>query len=53
MRANRLRALLNAGKPTLGTRLNTASPALIEILGHIGLYDYVEVCRRERHLRPA
>lgn len=43
MKKNKLRELLRAGKPTLGTRLNTASPALIEMLGHTGLYDYVEI----------
>jgi 4-hydroxy-2-oxoheptanedioate aldolase len=43
MRANKLRELLRARKPTLGTRLNTASPALIEMLGYTGLYDYVEL----------
>lgn len=43
MRTNKLRELLSTGKPTLGTRLNTASPELIEILGHAGLYDYVEI----------
>jgi len=43
MRSNKLRELLRAGKPTLGTRLNTTSPELIEILGHAGVYDYVEL----------
>jgi 4-hydroxy-2-oxoheptanedioate aldolase len=42
MRPNTLRALLQAGKPTLGTHLNTMTPALVEAIGHAGGYDYVE-----------
>lgn len=43
MTTNTLRELLRAGRPTLGTRLNLASPELVEILGHTGSYDYVEL----------
>jgi 4-hydroxy-2-oxoheptanedioate aldolase len=42
MRPNKLRQLLNEGKPTIGTHLNTMTPALVEAIGHTGLYDYVE-----------
>ncbi len=42
MRHNRFRELLNAGKPTLSTRLQSVWPDLVELVGHTGLYDYVE-----------
>jgi 4-hydroxy-2-oxoheptanedioate aldolase len=42
MRNNRLRALLNAGKPTLGTHLLSTWPTLVELVGQAGHYDYVE-----------
>lgn len=42
MRPNRFRELLNAGKPTLGTRLQSSWPTAIEIVGRSGNYDYVE-----------
>jgi 4-hydroxy-2-oxoheptanedioate aldolase len=42
MRPNRFRELLNAGKPTVSTRLQTTWPSVVELLGHTGLYDYVE-----------
>src|ERR1700756_2654917 len=42
MRANRLRTLLNAGKPTLGTHLLSTWPTLVELVGQAGHYDYVE-----------
>ena len=42
MRANRLRELLAAGKPTLGTHLLSAWPTLVELIGASGQYDYVE-----------
>ena len=42
MRANKLRELLNAGQPTLGTHLNTMTPALVEAIGHAGGFDYIE-----------
>lgn len=42
MRPNKLRELLNSGKPTLGTRLQSTWPSVVEIVGHTGLFDYVE-----------
>ncbi|HZT82812.1 MAG TPA: hypothetical protein VFA26_21455, partial [Gemmataceae bacterium] len=42
MRRNRLRELLNAGQPTLGTHLLGSWPTLIELVGHSGMFDYVE-----------
>lgn len=42
MRPNRLRALLNANQPTLGTHLLSTWPTLIELVGFAGNYDYVE-----------
>ncbi len=42
MRKNRLRDLLRTGQPTLGTHLLSSWPTLIELVGHTGLYDYIE-----------
>jgi 2-keto-3-deoxy-L-rhamnonate aldolase RhmA len=42
MRENRLRALLDAGAPTLGTRIHSAWPGVVEALGHTRAFDYVE-----------
>lgn len=42
MRPNRLRNLLRDGKPTLSTRIHSAWPSIIEIIGHTGMFDYVE-----------
>ncbi|MGE3293159.1 MAG: HpcH/HpaI aldolase/citrate lyase family protein [Geminicoccaceae bacterium] len=42
MRTNRLRALLNAGAPTVGTHLLSTWPTLVELVGEAGNYDYVE-----------
>ena len=42
MRKNRLRELLNAGKPTIGTHVITTSPEVVEVIGHSGLFDYIE-----------
>lgn len=39
---NKLRNLLEKGEPTLGTRTAMVWPGLIEVLGHTGVYDYVE-----------
>ena len=41
MRPNRLRELLRAGKPTLGTHIHSAWPATIELAGHSGMFDYM------------
>ncbi|HEX5166759.1 MAG TPA: aldolase/citrate lyase family protein [Thermomicrobiales bacterium] len=42
MRANRLRELLNDGKPSLGTRLHNIWPGVTELVGNAGMFDYVE-----------
>lgn len=42
MRANRLRELLTAGKPTVGTHIHTTWPSVVEAIGHTNLFDYVE-----------
>jgi len=42
MRPNKFRELLRAGKPTLGTRVMSPWPTVIEVLGQAGQYDYVE-----------
>ena len=42
MRVNKLRQLLDADKPTLGTHVHSTWPSVIEAVGHTGLFDYVE-----------
>lgn len=42
MRPNRLRQLLNEGKPSVGTHVITPWPGMIEIVGHTGAFDYIE-----------
>ncbi|MBM3190334.1 MAG: 2,4-dihydroxyhept-2-ene-1,7-dioic acid aldolase, partial [Chloroflexi bacterium] len=42
MRQNRLRELLRSGKPTVATRTATVWPDVVELIGTLGLYDYVE-----------
>lgn len=42
MRPNKLRELLRAGKPTLGTHIHSTWPSIIEAVGHTHAYDYVE-----------
>jgi 4-hydroxy-2-oxoheptanedioate aldolase len=42
MRRNRLRELLDAGKPSLGTHLLSTWPTLVELVGASGQFDYVE-----------
>ena len=42
MRRNKLRELLAAGKPTIGTHLLSTWPSTIEAVGHTGVFDYVE-----------
>ncbi|MEO2018615.1 MAG: aldolase/citrate lyase family protein [Fuerstiella sp.] len=44
MRHNRLRELLDAGQPTLGTRMLSTWPTMVELVGHSGMFDYVEFC---------
>lgn len=43
MRKNRLRELLVSGQPSIGTRLHSAWPTIIEVVGHSGGVDYVEI----------
>jgi 2-keto-3-deoxy-L-rhamnonate aldolase RhmA len=43
MRKNTLRELLRAGKPSLGTRLEGQWPTMVEVIGHTGMFDYVEI----------
>ena len=42
MRPNKLRRLLNEGKPSISTLVHTTWPSVAEVLGHTGVYDYVE-----------
>lgn len=42
MKKNQLRELLKAGKPTLGTRLISPWPRMVEVIGHTGAFDYIE-----------
>jgi 4-hydroxy-2-oxoheptanedioate aldolase len=42
MRPNRLRELLKAGQPSLGTHLHISYPGVVELAGHSGMFDYVE-----------
>jgi 2-keto-3-deoxy-L-rhamnonate aldolase RhmA len=43
MRKNKLRELLRAGQPSLGTRLEGQWPTMVEVIGHTGMFDYVEI----------
>ena len=42
MRANKLRRLLDEGKPTVGTHIHSSWPSVVEAVGHTGMFDYVE-----------
>jgi len=42
MKKNKLREQINKGKPTLGARLLSVWPGMVEIVGHTGMFDYVE-----------
>lgn len=42
MRKNRLRELLKAGQPTLGTHIHSSWPTIVELVGHSGMFDYIE-----------
>ena len=42
MRENRLRTLLNEGKPTFGTRIQSSWPTIAELVGRSQNFDYVE-----------
>jgi 4-hydroxy-2-oxoheptanedioate aldolase len=43
MRKNKLRELLKAGLPSVGTRLEGQWPTMVEVIGHTGMFDYVEI----------
>ncbi len=42
MKRNRLRELLNQGKPTLGTHVISPWPGIVEVIGHSSAFDYIE-----------
>ena len=42
MRKNRLRELLDAGLPSLGTHLMSTWPTVTELVGQTGQFDYIE-----------
>ena len=42
MRKNRLRELLREGRPTIGVRILSSWPGIVEVIGHTGIIDYVE-----------
>ena len=42
MKNNRLRDLLDEGKPTVGTHVIIPWPGIIEIIGQSGAFDYIE-----------
>jgi 2-keto-3-deoxy-L-rhamnonate aldolase RhmA len=42
MKKNLIRERLLQGKPTLSTRLAAVWPGMVEVVGHTGLFDYVE-----------
>lgn len=42
MRRNRLRELLDADQPSLGTHIHSSWPSIVELIGHSGMFDYVE-----------
>ena len=42
MKANKIREKLNSGESTVGTHILSSWAAVVEAIGHTGLYDYVE-----------
>ncbi|MFB0520945.1 MAG: 2,4-dihydroxyhept-2-ene-1,7-dioic acid aldolase, partial [Desulfatiglandales bacterium] len=42
MRKNRLRELIKNALPSIGTRVLSPWPGIVEIIGHTGEIDYVE-----------
>ena len=42
LRRNRLRELLQAGKPSVGTHILSAWPTITELVGQTGTWDYIE-----------
>jgi 4-hydroxy-2-oxoheptanedioate aldolase len=42
MRPNKLRQLLDADKPSIGMHMHTSQPSIPEVVGHTGMFDYIE-----------
>ena len=42
MRPNKLRKLVQDDKPSVGTRVHSTWPSVVEAIGHTGMFDYVE-----------
>ena len=42
MRRNKLRELLNTGQPSVGTHVHSTWPSVVEMVGHTGMFDYIE-----------
>jgi 4-hydroxy-2-oxoheptanedioate aldolase len=42
MKPNKIRQLLNEGKPTLATHIHTTWPSIVEAVALTGVYDYIE-----------
>lgn len=42
MKTNKLREILNAGKTSMATRVESVWPTIVEMIGSTGFYDYVE-----------
>ena len=42
MKPNKFREMMNAGTPTMGTHIHSTWPSIIEVVGHTGVFDYVE-----------
>jgi 4-hydroxy-2-oxoheptanedioate aldolase len=42
MRPNKLRNLLKENKPSISTHIHTTWPSIVEVIGHTGIYDYIE-----------
>jgi 4-hydroxy-2-oxoheptanedioate aldolase len=42
MQSNKLRELLQTDKPSIGTRVHSTWPSVVEAIGHTGMFDYVE-----------
>ena len=42
MRRNKLRELLKTGQSSIGTRVHSTWPSVVEAIGHTGAFDYVE-----------
>ena len=42
MRQNKLRELLNTEQPSVGTHVQSTWPSIVEMVGHTGMFDYIE-----------